>query len=209
MNLFDYLANERDHRARTLARLTHSVGGVRNVLLAVAALTAGIVGWVYVARFFKETRTEQSGHLWWKDATTTDIPLETRLVYLFIGIGLLIIAALCVVIPVRLANRRASLKKYLAILTGVESLKIQQIADITGSSKPRVFQDIQKMVDGGMIDDFFIDYQAEQVVSKKYVPKSSHKTVVTCSRCGGNNELIVGITRNCSFCGEPLNLSVS
>ena len=51
------------------------------------------------------------------------------------------------------------------------------------------------MIDSGMINDFYIDYQREQVVSRKYIPKMSHKTVVKCSGCGGNNEVIVGITQ--------------
>ena len=60
-----------------------------------------------------------------------------------------------------------------------------------------------------MIGDFYIDYSSDQVVSKKYVPKTSHKTVVKCSECGGNNDLIVGITKHCSFCGQPLLLGTT
>ena len=64
--------------------------------------------------------------------------------------------------------------------------------------------DLQSMIKSEMITDFYIDYGADQVVSTKFVPKTSHKTVVKCSECGGNNELIVGITRSCEFCGQPL-----
>lgn len=81
-----------------------------------------------------------------------------------------------------------------------------EIAGITGGSQATVYRDIQRMIDSGVLDDVHIDYQAEEVVSKRYVPKSSHKTVVTCRACNANNELIVGITRACSACGEPLVL---
>lgn len=206
MNLFDYMASERERRDRMLRRAAQT-GSKPKVLLTVGGLAAGIAGVVLVTLFFKDERTEESGHMWWKDSTTTEVPLDTRLTYLFIGICLLVVAALCVVVPISLARRRRSLKKYLAILTGVEHLRVQQIADITGLTKSRVFGDLQTMIDSGAIDDFYIDYQSEQIVSKKYVPKNSHKTVVTCSGCGGHNDLIVGITKPCSFCGEPLLLS--
>lgn len=60
------------------------------------------------------------------------------------------------------------------------------------------------MINSEMISDFYIDYGADRVFSRKYIPKTSHKTVVKCSECGGNNEMIVGITKPCSFCGQPL-----
>lgn len=152
---------------------------------------------------FGET-TETSGWLWWQ--TTTEKPLEKRLPYLFIAIGMLAVALACLVIGIRLFTLLGGLKKYSVILVGVESISIQKIAGITNSSASKVYRDIQTMIDSGMIKDLYIDYQSEQVVSKKYLPKSSHKTVVTCSGCGGRNELIVGITRSCSFCGQPLVL---
>jgi hypothetical protein len=137
------------------------------------------------------------------------VPLWTRLLYLFIGLVLIAVAALLVYLRVRQAALRASHRKYIAILTGVERMKVQQIAGITNTSPSKVFRDIQRMIDSGLIDDAHIDYQAEEVVSKKYVPRISHKTVVACGACGANNELIVGITRPCRACGEPLVLKTS
>lgn len=67
----------------------------------------------------------------------------------------------------------------------------------------------QSLIDSDAISDFYIDYTADNVVSRKYLPKTSHKTVVKCSECGGNNEVIVGITRHCSFCGQPLLLGTN
>lgn len=170
-------------------------------LLYAAGLIA-VFGVLFVMAFTEKTKT--SGSLWWKK--TTEISLSERQPYLFVGIGMLVVAALCVAAAIRLITMQGNLKKYVHILTGVESMTIQQIVDITNSSRSKVSRDIQTMIDSGMIGDFYIDYKSEQVVSKKYIPKRSHKTVVTCSGCGGNNELIVGITKTCSFCGEPLVL---
>jgi hypothetical protein len=186
-------------------------GFLRRHWLTLAALIFAIAGTVLVVLFFQTERTDTdtSGHLWWKDETTitTEVPLATRLLYLFIGLALISVAALSVYIRIRQAALQVSHKKYLAILTGFERMKIQQIAGITNSSPSTVYRDIQRMIDSGLIDDVHIDYQAEEVVSKKYIPKSSHKTVVTCRACGANNELIVGITRACGACGEPLVLN--
>ena len=99
------------------------------------------------------------------------------------------------------------MRNYAAILTGVEVMKIQEISDITGKNKRRVHRDLQAMIRTGMIEDFYIDYQRQLVVSRKYLPKTSYKTVVMCAGCGGPNEVIVGITRTCSFCGQPLALA--
>ena len=203
MDLFDYMAQARDDRERQRQRMIAFLG---RYWLALVALISTVVGSILVATSFKATRTETSGHLWWKDKATTEVPLDTRLTYLFVGIFLIVLAVICVVLPIRRSIRRASQKKYLAILKGVEFLRIQQIADITNLSRSAVYRDIKGMIDSGVIDDFYIDYQAEKVVSKKYVPGNSHKTVAVCSGCGGRNELIVGITRACSFCGEPLIL---
>ena len=208
VNLFEYLSESQDradHERKQMA------GFLKRSWLALAALVFAIVGTVFVVLFFQSERTDTktSGHLWWKDTTTTttEIPLGTRLVYLLIGLGLILVAVLCVYVLTRRSARRAAEKKYLAILTGGEVWKVQQIAHITNLSPSTVYRDIQRMIDSGTIDDFYIDYKAEQVVSRKYIPKSSHKTVVTCRACGANNELIVGISRACAACGEPLVLN--
>lgn len=130
--------------------------------------------------------------------------MVARIGWLLAGVVFVLIAVALTAFSIRLHKRRAALKKYAAILTGVEAIKIQQISEITGWSRSRICQDIETMIAWGMIDDLYVDYQREQVVSKKYIPKTSHKTVLTCSGCGGNNEVIVGIPRTCSSCGQPL-----
>lgn len=167
-----------------------------------AAVLISLFGLLFFIGFTEKTKDE--GHLWWKK--TEEIPLSDRLPYLFGALGLLAVAGLFIAVALVLITSHGRLKKYPPILTGVESIKLQQIATITGSSPSRVCQDIQTLIDAGIVSDFYIDYGAEQVVSRKYIPERSHKTVVTCSGCGGNNEVIVGITRTCGFCGEPLIL---
>lgn len=208
MNLWEYLSTESERAERQRERMA---GSMKRHWLTLAAVIFGIVGAILFGLSFNTERkeTETSGHLWWKDekTTTIEVPLETRLWLFFIGLALILLAALCVYVRIRQARLRGAQNKYLAILTGVERIKVHQIAGITNSSPSTVYRDIQRMMDAGMIDDIHIDFQAEEVVNKRYIPKSSHKTVVTCRACGANNELIVGITRPCGACGEPLVLN--
>ena len=171
--------------------------------LCFVALILALFGTAGIADFTEKTKT--SGHLMWKE--TTARTLGERMPSLIGGLTAIAVALLCVAAALVLITAHGRLKKYPPILTGVEAMKIQQIATITNSSPSRVYQDIQTLIDAGIVTDFYIDYGAEQVVSKKYIPKSSHKTVVTCRACGANNELIVGITRPCGACGEPLVLN--
>ncbi len=168
--------------------------------LLITAGTLVLFGIVAMGIFSESTET--SGSLWWKK--TTDIPLSERLPALFIGIFLFVLAVLCVVLAIKLFLIQGAYKKYLAILSSVESINVRQIARITATTPEKVYRDIQAMIDSGSIEDFYIDHGTEEVISKKFVPKSSHKTVVECTGCGGHNEVIVGITKSCSFCRQPL-----
>ena len=179
---------------------------VAKYLLIVAGIVLAYGVLIPAVEFTTTTETNSSGALWWSKTTETSVPLDERLPYLFIAIAVFPVAVLLVATSIRLFTMQSGLRKYPPILVGVESMRIQQIADIVNTKRSKVCRDIQTMIDSGMISDFYIDYRAEQVVSKKYVPERSHKTVVTCSGCGGKNELIVGITRTCSFCGQPLVL---
>jgi hypothetical protein len=209
VNRFEYKARQLEHRERLAEQSREQMRDptfrqqYRMTLLASSTVLAGLFGAICFGAASEATKT--SGHLFWKK--TTVVPTETRVGWLIAGIVLVLIAITLAALSIRLVTRRAALKKYPAILTGREVIKIQQISDITGQSVQRVYEDMQSMIGSGMIDDFFVDYQREQVVSTKYLPKTSHKTVVTCSGCGGNNEVIVGITRNCSFCEQPLVLA--
>lgn len=90
------------------------------------------------------------------------------------------------------------------MLKGVKEMAIQQIAAITNSNPSIVFRDIQAMIDLGTVEDLYIDYKAAHVVSRKYITERSYKTVVKCTSCGSSAEVIVGITRTCGYCGQPL-----
>lgn len=186
--------------------------GVRKPIaggLLYVALMAALFGFLELMTFTESTEEKCKGHLWSKKCVDVGIPLGERLPDLFIAIGLFAVALLCVFAAFQLISTQGHLKKYQAILTGVEVMKIGQIADITHGSPSKVRNEIQRLIDSEEISDFYIDYSADQVVSKKYIPKTSHKTVVKCSECGGNNEVIVGITKHCSFCGQPLRLGTT
>ena len=174
-------------------------GGLRAV-----AVMAGLIGLLCVLGYSDATREECSGRLWWKDCVNVAIPMGSRLILLVVGVLLIGVAVLCLILSLRLASMSGDENRYLAVLAGVETRRIQEIADITGFSPARVRMDLQSMIKSEMITDIYIDYGADRVVSTKFVPKTSRKTVVKCSECGGNNELIVGITRSCEFCGQPL-----
>ncbi len=192
-----------------LARIpVNSQKSIATGLLYVAALAAGFGALSFIG-FEKATKEECSGILVWRSCTNTEIPLGDRLPALLEAIGLVALALVCVFLALRLFTLQGDLSRYLAILAGVETIPIQRIADITDSRLSKVRDDIQGMIVSGMITDFYIDYNADQVVSRKYIPKTSHKTVVSCTGCGGNNELIVGITKTCTFCGQPLVLGTT
>lgn len=184
----------------------HSRKGVASGLLSVAGI-ATLFGFGIFMMGSVSTEEKCTGHLWAKKCTEIAIPLSERLPFLLIGVGLGVVVLGCLLAALYLSSTQGHLKSYQAILTGVESMSIQKIASVTNSSPSKVRREIQAMIDSDMIDDFYIDYGADQVVSRKYIPKTSYKTVVTCRACGANNELIVGITRPCAACGEPLVLN--
>ena len=147
--------------------------------------------------FFQDAFTAESA----ADQKRADMLLVS--VCLFVG------AVLLLVIAGLLATESDRLKKYLPILKGTELISIQEIIDITGSKRSTVYGDLRSLINSNMINDLYIDYKAEHVVSKTYIPGSSSKTVITCDGCGGNNEVIIGITKPCSFCGQPLKLNLT
>ena len=213
MNVFEYRARRLEHRERLVERALAQRKDPEvqrqsaMALVVLAAVLSALFGALCLGAASETTQTETAGHLWWKSTTTTAVPTETRMGWLAAGLVLVLIGVALAVTAIRRAARRPGLNKYPAILTGVEAIAIQQLCGITGLSRSRVYRDIQTMIDSGMIDDFYIDYQKEQVVSRKYIPKTSHKTVVSCSGCGAPNDVIVGITRPCDYCGQPLLLA--
>lgn len=153
--------------------------------------------------------TESTGMLWWQEIR--DVPMSERVPHLQGAIALWVVAAILGAVAIWLTattpeRKLNKLKRYVPILKGVEHMPIQQIASITNSNPSVVFRDIQIMIDSGMIEDLYIDYQAARVVNKKYTPEQSYKTVAKCPSCGANTEVIVGITRGCAYCGQPLVL---
>lgn len=173
--------------------------------LYVAAST-GSLGLLFILGFGELTNEKCSGHLFWKSCVDVEVPMTQRVTYLLAGIALLVLSALSLVAALRLSTLAGHLNRYVAVLKGAETMSIQQIAEITKSHPSKVRDELQSMIDSEMITDVYIDYGADRVVSKKFIPETSHKTVIKCSECGGNNEVIVGITRDCSFCGQPILL---
>lgn len=172
---------------------------IAKTLILLAALVCSMAS-LSMLGFTKATET--TGLLWWQE--TKEIPLSERMSYLYAAIGLYASGAVLAVVGVALSMMQGSLRKYAPILTGVDFISIQSIADIVNKSSRKVYRDVQAMIDSGMVSDVYIDHKAGLVVSKTYIPKNSHKAVATCSGCGGNTEVFVGIPKPCSFCGQPL-----
>ena len=171
-----------------------------------AAVFAGLFGLLFFIGYAQATEEKCTGHLFWKECRDVVIPMSSRRLFLVGAVLLIGVAVFCLVSSLRLLRMSGHENRYLNALVGAETLRIQEIADITGLPPVQVRTDLQSMINSEMITDFHIDYGADQVVSKKFVPKTSHKTVVKCSACGGNNELIVGVTRSCAYCGQPLQM---
>lgn len=182
---------------------------VARVLLFVAAFS-GAFGLLLTSLGIGggETVTECDGPLLWKDCEDVrhDWSTSTDVTLLVVGICFIVIAVTSVIASVRLFTMQGHLNRYLAILTGIESMSVMTIANITGSKPVRVREEVQSMIDAGALPDFHIDYGKDLVVSKRYIPKMSHKTVVTCPTCHANNDVVVGITKSCAFCRELLVL---
>lgn len=170
------------------------------------AIALGMLGLLLIGGFMESTEEKCTGHLWTKRCVEVEIPLDERLPFLFASITLVAVALFGLYVAFQLIANQSHLKKYQAILTGLETMPVSQIADITRSKPSKVRAEIQRLIDTEEISDFYIDYAADQVVSRKYVPKTSHKTVAKCTGCGATNEVIVGITKQCNYCGQPLLL---
>ncbi len=67
------------------------------------AVACSLVAILLILEFSQTTKT--SGHLWWKESR--EIPLNERLPYLLIGIGLLIVAVVCAVGAIELFSVQA------------------------------------------------------------------------------------------------------
>ncbi len=92
-----------------------------------------------------ETVEECTGHLVWKECEKVynDWSLATSVFIIVAGVGLLIFAAGAVYAAILLSLTRSHLNKYQAILTGVEVMSIQKVADITHVRPSKVRSEIQ------------------------------------------------------------------
>jgi hypothetical protein len=171
------------------------------------AIPLAVLGLIASFLFFTVSSEEKcTGHLWNKECVDVPIPMSERLPFLLATIVLVGVIAFCAWGAFRLSTMAGPSRRYHAILTGIEHISVQRISAITDVPPARVRREIQELIDTGEIDDFYLDVSKDEVVSRKYVPKTSHKTVVVCTSCKGRNELIVGITKSCEFCRQPLLL---
>jgi len=193
----------RDGVMRALLRL--SIG--TNLPIALFALLAAVIlvalGATSLVAFTDSEETRTTGQLWWKETTTTYIPVSQRLGFIIFGVLAICAAAFCGAVALRLNSALARLAQYPVIFIGLEVMPIQQIVEITGHTRAQVISDLQVLIETDQLPDIYVDLQASSVISKAYLPKVSHKVVTTCSQCGQINELIRGIPKPCMKCMEP------
>lgn len=162
--------------------------------------------WASLVKFTQKTTQTTTG-IFFKKTITEHHSFSERLPYL---IGAIVLVALAVYLFKATAKMfivQNRYKKYEAIIKETERISIQELSDITGNSRKVIITDLQRMIDSEMISDYYIDHKLGAIISKKFIPESSTKKVVRCENCGATNEIIVGIPKNCDFCGMPLNVN--
>ena len=167
-----------------------------------AAFFVGDFSFLMFLGFFEEKET--TGIIFKK---TVVHPLSERLPYLFIGIGLIIIAILCLIFALKLVLYQGQHKKYKAILKGIDSISVSKVSEITNTTERQTMNVIQNMIDSSLIDDVYVDYTRREIVNKNYIPNDIKKTVNTCKNCGRNNIVIIGVPKKCDYCQTPIVLS--
>lgn len=117
----------------------------------------------------------------------------------------------------RIKNDADSVKQYLAIIVNEDVRRIDSIATATGKSYDVVKKDLQKMIQKGYLKNACIDESTREIIlpTIKYaevVPMNYATTttvtkpvsrIVSCPCCGANN-IVVGVARECEYCGSPL-----
>ena len=117
----------------------------------------------------------------------------------------------------RIKNDADSVKQYLAIIVNEDVRRIDSIATATGKSYDVVKKDLQKMIQKGYLKNACIDESTREIIlptikSAEVVPMNYATTttvtkpvsrIVSCPCCGANN-IVVGVARECEYCGSPL-----
>lgn len=156
---------------------------------------------------FTQKTTKTTTGIFFKKTITEHHSFSERLPYLISAITLVVIAIYLFKTAAKMFVIQNRYKKYEAIIKGTERISIQDLSDITGNTRKNVVTDLQNMIDSEIISDYYIDHKSDAVISKKFIPETSTRKVVRCDNCSAANEIIVGIPKNCEYCGTPLNVN--
>ena len=110
-----------------------------------------------------------------------------------------------------------SIKKYLAIIVNGGERQLDAVASATGKQYDVVKNDVQKMINMGLLKNAYINENTREVVFPSATlssVNSSQRTdgftstaiqarVVVCPCCGANNTITAALGE-CEYCGSPL-----
>jgi len=158
---------------------------------------------------------------------TSYVLMGLGIIYLFMGLtgaGDALLACLVyggggvfIFLYARKAQQRSeNYRKYINIIINQNQTSIDSISSAVGHQYDSVVNDLQNLVNDGYLPGAYIDVSQRKVIlgemtkqwgSQLVAPKNPvnvQSTVVTCSGCSANNQVIVGQANVCEYCGTFL-----
>lgn len=110
-------------------------------------------------------------------------------------------------------------RTYLTFIGAHAANTVSGLAQATNSPEKTVKDNLKLMIKKGMVGDFAINEQDGAIVSNsganmaggpfaagtQAAPVAPMKVTVRCSGCGAPNEITMGETTECEYCGSPLS----
>ena len=129
--------------------------------------------------------------------------------FLLIGIVLLFLAY-------RTKRMISQFRLYVSILSNQSSMAIYEISQKAGIPEQRIMRELQAMIDRCFFVDAYIDKWRKYIVfpqleqaEKESVVREGEYEVITCSVCGGSNQVIKKKNCNCMYCDNKLKTKFS
>ena len=106
-------------------------------------------------------------------------------------------------------------KKYINIIVNHNEKSIDNIAAAVGVTYDTAIKDLKKMIDIGYLGGAFINQGNREIILKRHEPiaqafvgghAAPQMTTVSCSGCGANNVVTVGVITACEYCGSPVRV---
>lgn len=98
-------------------------------------------------------------------------------------------------------------RKYVNLISVANMTSLDSLARNTGQSVDFVKKDIQRMIDGKLFFNAYIDRETDEIViGKNKTQKNINQETesIICSGCGAMNYRLKGTAINCEYCGSLL-----